>query len=719
MSIADLNHEQRLAVTTASGPLLVLAGAGTGKTRVITVRIAKLIQDGVRPERILAVTFTNKAAREMRARALALLGKRRKGAQRPEISTFHSLCVRILRRNIQHLGYPAEFSIYDGNEQESIARSALRDLRVGHETLRPGDLLSQIGSWKTRGIRPDHAEKVAETDRQHLAALAFAKYQSALRAAGAVDFDDLLLCTEELFERFAEVRTAEATRFDHILIDEYQDTNALQYRIVRALAEKHRNLCVVGDDDQSIYAFRGAEVAHILSFGKDWPGATVVRLESNYRCRETILDLANTLIAHNRSRHDKVLRASRVGGDIPRFIRFESETNEAEEVVREIKAKITVESTERMNPRDFAILFRTNEQPRAFEVELRREKVPYVLVGGQSFYDRKEIRDVLAYLKVLANPADEVSLLRIINTPRRGISDSVVESLLKRAVAEGKSLWDVLPEAVRDADVPHHAEARVLGFRDLLNRYRTRLTEVPWVEGVAELLTEIGYKGELERAYKNPGDAEARWEVLGELVNTLAHYQSKTENPTLRDFLDETTLARDDLKTDDDRPASVTLMTLHSAKGLEFPHVYMVGMEEGLLPHKRSVEDSSGVGIEEERRLCYVGVTRAKDRLTLSFCKARMKWGAERPQIPSRFLMEIRGQTERAARAAEAAEKLFRSEPTFGRKPPSAPTAKSKTGSGAKKQTKNGVTDAKRDSKTGATRKKAPSDKAPVARRRA
>jgi DNA helicase-2/ATP-dependent DNA helicase PcrA len=321
------------------------------------------------------------------------------------------------------------------------------------------------------------------------------------------------------------------------------------------------------------------------------------------------------------------------------------------------------------------VLFRTNEQPRVFEVEFRRERIPYVLVGGQSFYDRKEIRDVLAYLKILANPADEVSMLRVINTPRRGISDAVVETILKRAVDSGRSLWDVLPEAVNDGDVPHHAGERVQAFRALIDRHRAAFAEpgALWADTFQNLLREIDYKSELARAYKNPGDAEARWESVGELVNTLAAYQEKAESPSLRGYLDETTLAgRDELKDDDKKPAAVTLMTLHSAKGLEFPHVYLVGMEEGLMPHRRAVEDEGGAGIDEERRLCYVGVTRAKDQLTLSYARARMKWGKERPGIPSRFLMEMRGETEKAARAAEAAKKLFASE-SFGRPGEKAP----------------------------------------------
>jgi DNA helicase-2/ATP-dependent DNA helicase PcrA len=673
-----MNSEQRRAVMTRSGPLLVLAGAGTGKTRVITYRIAELIRRGTPANRILAVTFTNKAAKEMKDRSLALLGKRGPKRLRPEISTFHSLCVRILRRNITRLGYPETFSIYDGQEQESIARAVLRDLRVGHEKLRPGDLLGFIGRWKTHGTRPEAAEASGQNDKELLAALAYARYQAALRAAGAVDFDDLLLCTEQLFGGFEDARKAEASRFDHILVDEYQDTNATQYRIVKALAKDHRNLCVVGDDDQSIYAFRGAEVTHILGFERDWPKATVVRLEENYRCREAILGLANTLIAHNRTRHKKVLRASRPEGSPPRFLRFENESKEASSVAREIREKTRPENPDRVGFGSIAVLFRTNEQPRAIETELRRERIPYVLIGGQSFFDRKEIRDVLAYLKVLANPSDEVSLLRILNTPRRGISDAVAETLLRRAVETGTPLWDALAGAESDGDVPHQAGQRVRAFREFLERRRAEIPNGKYAELLKGLLVEIGYKSELERVYKTPGDIEARWEAIGELVNALAAYEDRAKQPSLREFLDEMALVGQEEQEKEDQGARVALMTLHSAKGLEFPHVYMVGMEEGLLPHRRSIEDLGGAAIDEERRLCYVGVTRAKDDLTLSFCKARTKWGVERPQVPSRFLMEMRGLTEQAARAAAAAEKIFRAEEPGSSGDSKAPAQKAK-----------------------------------------
>lgn len=646
---------------TLSGPLLVLAGAGTGKTRVITYRIAELIRRGIVQDRILAVTFTNKAAKEMKERAQHLLGKRQRGVQPPEISTFHALCVRILRRHADRLGYPKEFAIYDRSDQETLARGALRDIRVSADKLRPGDLLHLISGWKSQGIRPAGAEAAAQGDREQLAAAAYARYQTQLRACGSMDFDDLLLSTEELFDKHPEARFAESTRFDHLLIDEYQDTNGPQYRIVKSLADRHRNLCVVGDDDQSIYGWRGADVTHILNFQKDWPDAKVVRLEDNYRSKAPILEAANTLIAHNSSRHDKILRPFRDGGLPPRMLRMENETLEAESVIAEIRQRMEGEDESvKWRPSDVAILFRTNEQPRAFELELRRAQIPYVLVGGMSFYDRKEVRDVLAYLRVIANPADEVSLLRVINTPARGIGAGTIEVLMQVAVVEGKPLWEILPQASANGDIPHIAGDRVDAFRALIEQFRAKLGTGSLFEFAQEMLKTVNYRSELDRVYKTPGDIEARLNSIGEFMNSIALYEQRTEGATLQGFLEEAALAgREDQKDDDKRERrAVTLMTLHSAKGLEFPHVYLVGMEEGLLPHQRSIVD--GKSIDEERRLAYVGVTRAQDTLTLTFCKERMKWGKPRAQIPSRFLMEMRGETERAKKAAEAAVLMFR-----------------------------------------------------------
>jgi DNA helicase-2/ATP-dependent DNA helicase PcrA len=676
---------------TLSGPLLVLAGAGTGKTRVITYRIAELIRRGIVQERILAVTFTNKAAKEMRERAQHLLGKRQRGVQPPEISTFHALCVRILRRHADRLGYPKEFAIYDRSDQETLARGALRDIRVSADKLRPGDLLHLISGWKSQGIRPAQAEGIAVGDREQLAAAAYARYQTQLRACGAMDFDDLLLSTEELFDKHPEARFAESTRFDHLLIDEYQDTNGPQYRIVKALADRHRNLCVVGDDDQSIYGWRGADVSHILNFQKDWPDAKVVRLEDNYRSKAPILEAANTLIAHNSSRHSKILRPFREGGLPPRMLRMENETLEAESIIAEMRQNMQGEDESvKWRPSDIAILFRTNEQPRAFELELRRAQIPYVLVGGMSFYDRKEVRDVLAYLRVIANPNDEVSLLRVINTPARGIGAGTVEVLMQVAVVEGKPLWQIMPQASANGDIPHIAGDRVDAFRAQIEKFRTQLAALgkPSEAGqpgpatlfdfAQELLKAVNYRSELDRVYKTPGDIEARLNSIGEFLNSIALYEQRTEGATLQGFLEEAALAgREDQKDDDKKERrAVTLMTLHSAKGLEFPHVYLVGMEEGLLPHQRSIVD--GKSIDEERRLAYVGVTRAQDTLTLTFCKERMKWGKPRAQIPSRFLMEMRGETERAKKAAEAAVLMFRNADGSGRETKPAPKSDAK-----------------------------------------
>jgi DNA helicase-2/ATP-dependent DNA helicase PcrA len=670
LPMAGLNDAQREAVHTLSGPLLVLAGAGTGKTRVVTFRIAELIKHRTPSDRILAVTFTNKAAGEMQLRAAHLLGKRRKGDKKPEISTFHSLCVRILKRHITRLGYPAQFAIYDRGDQESVARAALRDIRVDGAVLRPSDLINIISRWKTAAIRPAEATAVAASDKEHLAAMAYSRYQRALKTAGAVDFDDLLLCTEELFAKHADVLAAEANRFDHLLIDEYQDTNGAQYRIVKALASPHRNLCVVGDDDQSIYGWRGAEVAHILRFKRDWPEAKVVRLEENYRSTGAILGMANRLIVFNRERHEKILRAFREEGETPRVLQYPDETTEANQVIEEINSQVFRRIAQ---PRDFAILFRTNEQPRAFEQELRRAKLPYTLIGGMSFYDRKEVRDILAYLRVLAHPRDEVSLLRIINTPPRGIGQRAVETLLACAVSQARPLWDILPDAGKIDGLPDAAVKAVGQLVGLIQEYQGRLhpsrkkgrgtsgdaygtntsgdayaTGRPLVDVVSSLIHAVGYQAEINRQYKEPAEQLARWNTVEEVVNSLGSYQQRAEEPTLAGFLEDVALVgRDDQQDKESQLAknAVVLMTLHSAKGLEFPQVYLVGMEEGILPHHRSI-DAEGTAIDEERRLCYVGVTRAQDRLTLTLALNRNKWGKSRPTTPSRFLFELLGKAD-------------------------------------------------------------------------
>lgn len=644
---AKLNPEQERAVQTARGPLLVLAGAGTGKTRVVTFRIAKLIQQGTPPDRILAVTFTNKAAKEMLERVSKLLGKRAK--IKPSISTFHSHCVKVLRRNIRRLGYPERFIIYDYGDQESLARQVLRDISVAGESLRPGDLLFHIGAWKSSGLRPADATRIAETDKEHLAAMGYRRYQKALKLAGAVDFDDLLLVTEELFATFPEVRATEAGLFDHLLVDEYQDTNGSQYRIIKALAHDHRNLCVVGDDDQSIYGWRGAEVEHILRFQQDWPDATVIRLEANYRSTEAILTAANTLIAYNTTRYDKVLRPARPGGEKPRIMQFKDENEESRFVVDDIRRNLKLPG---MEPRDFAVLFRTKEQPRVFEQELRKQNIPYVMLGSQSFFDRKEVKDILAYIRVLAYPHDEPALRRIINLPARGIAPKTVETLVQHAVAEGKHLWSVMDRPVL-GDLKGPAEAAVQGFVNLMKQFRARMQHEPLAGVLRELIAKIQYPKELTRLYPEHEEQQSRLASVEEVVNALAQYAIEAKEPSLVGFLDEVTLGDREFGNNDKEKSlarnAVALLTMHSAKGLEYPHVYMVGMEEGLLPHHRSVA-AEGPAIDEERRLCYVGVTRAQERLTLTMALTRMKWGKPRETIPSRFLFEIIGQADNPQR---------------------------------------------------------------------
>ncbi len=650
----SLNPAQNAAVETLRGPLLVLAGAGTGKTRVVTFRIARLIRSGIRPSRILAVTFTNKAAKEMQSRITELLAKTKLGQSKdkPEISTFHSLCVRILRRHIHHLGYPNQFAIYDRGDQESIARQVLREVRISDSALKPGDLLWKISSWKCAAVRPEQAAADAWNAKDHLAALGYGRYQNTLKTLGAVDFDDLLLCTEDLFAQFPEVLAKEAARFDHLLVDEYQDTNMSQYRIVKGLALKHRNLCVVGDDDQAIYGWRGAEVTHILNFQKDWPDAKVVRLEANYRSTSQIIDWANRIIVFNKQRHPKKLHCT-VSGEPPRIMQFQDGETEAKAVVEQIKTRIA--ETERQ-PRDFAILFRTNEQTRAFEIEMQLAKLPYVLIGGQSFFDKKEVRDVLAYLRAVQRPQDEVSLLRIINTPPRGIGQNSIQKLTQTAVSQGRPIWETLcNDASASESFPAKTRESLQNFRHLFERLTAMFRDEFSVGNLKEFLAMIDYQNEINRLYQKPEERNARWESVGEVVNAAAVYikdkeeSGEREKPNLREFLDSMSLDGPEIGADNKKELqrnAVVLMTLHAAKGLEFKEVYMVGLEEGTLPHHRSVGSDDVLAVDEERRLCYVGITRAQRRLTLTLALARMKWGKMRPTIPSRFLYEITGQAE-------------------------------------------------------------------------
>jgi DNA helicase II / ATP-dependent DNA helicase PcrA len=685
---SGLNPAQTQAVWAPVGPLLVLAGAGTGKTRVVIARIAHLVWRGTRPSRILAVTFTNKAAKEMLARAGKLL--KTKSDEKPEISTIHSLCVRILRRHAARVGLPGRFAIIDRGEQESTARKVLKELKVPEATLRPGDLLDRISRWKSAAVRPDGAFDAIPADAQEsweLAAAGYRRYQQALRTAGAVDFDDLLLVVDDLFAEHEEVRQAEASRFDHLLVDEYQDTSGIQERIVAALARDHRSLCVVGDDDQSIYAWRGAEISHILEFPRRWPGATVVRLEENYRSTPEIIHAANTLIARNSRRHGKTLVSKAPSGPPPAIVQAQDEIDESRRVVSDLEARLKEGS---VAPAEAVILFRTGEQTRVFEQELRRRSIPYELIGSRSFFDRREVKDVMALLRVLVDPDDDLALSRVANVPPRGLSGTTVQAARNAGTAAGHSLWKELL-AARDAHrLSTAATAGVMALERVV-----ALREGAATRGAGEtlrtLLELIGYRGFLQKEYEDdPAEQEARWACVEQMVNALAdhersakkqHAAKQPPNGTadfagmVRGFLDELVLdvtEAERFQSDKPKGNVLRLMTLHAAKGLEFDCVWMVGMEEGLLPHHRSLNDGLQA-IDEERRLCYVGVTRAKKRLALSLCLTRMKWGKSKPCRPSRFLYELTGQAEK-----------FTDEPAGGSPTGAPPAASASTAQGAR-----------------------------------
>ncbi|MFM1997379.1 MAG: ATP-dependent helicase PcrA [Planctomycetota bacterium] len=649
---SGLNPAQTAAVQAPIGPLLVLAGAGTGKTRVVIARIGHLVWRGSRASRILAVTFTNKAAKEMLARAAKLL--RTKNDDKPEISTIHSLCVRILRRHAARVGLPGRFAIIDRGEQETAARKVLKELKVPEATLRPGDLLDRISRWKSAAVRPDDAFATLAGDADgswELAAAGYRRYQQSLRTAGAVDFDDLLLVVEELFSRHEDVRRAEAGRFDHLLVDEYQDTSGIQERILTALARDHRSLCVVGDDDQSIYAWRGAEVSHILDFARRWPGATVVRLEENYRSTPEIIHAANTLIARNARRHGKTLVSRAPSGPPPAIVQAQDELDEARRVVADVEWRLKEGS---VAPSEAVILLRTGEQTRVFEQELRRRGIPYELVGSRSFFDRREVKDVMALLRVMVDPDDDLALSRIANVPPRGLAGSTVTAARNAAGAAGTSLWHEL-RAARDAHrLSPAATAGVMALERLV-ALRDGAAERGAAETLRVLLESAGYQGFLKKEYEaDPVEQEARWECVEQMVGALAEHEKAHRGEgdfatLVRDFLDELVLdvtEAERFRSDKPKGNVLRLMTLHAAKGLEFDCVWMVGLEEGLLPHHRALTEGLQA-IDEERRLCYVGVTRAKKRLALSLCLTRMKWGKSRPSRPSRFLYELTGQAEK------------------------------------------------------------------------
>ena len=667
VGVQGLNPAQAEAVLAPAGPLLVLAGAGTGKTRVVITRIAQLVKRGTPPSRILAVTFTNKAAREMLARATAMLGGGRRAKrsrddrdERPEISTIHSLCVRILRRHATRLGYPERFAIIDRGEQETTARAALKAIKVPDTILSPGDLVDRVSRWKSRAVRPGEALDTVSGDADDtwtLAAAGYRRYQEALKTAGAVDFDDLLLLVDELFSTDEEVRRAEAGRFDHLLVDEYQDTSGIQERILAALARDHKSICVVGDDDQSIYAWRGAEIAHILDFARRWPGAKVVKLEENYRSTPEIIQAANLLIERNARRHGKTLVANSPSGMPPAVVQAQDETDEARRVVGDLESLLR---ERRCGPGDAVILVRTGEQTRSFEQELRRRQIAYELVGSRSFFDRREVKDVMAFLRLLVDPDDDLAIARIANVPPRGISAPTVQAARAGAAEAGTSVWRELLALRERGKLSPAALGGLATLERLVGlRHASPPTEPGRSRGAAvlrRLLDDVGYRQYLDKEYADdPAEAETRWACCEEVAAALDEHERGRAAATelaavIRGFLDDFVLQveeqEDRFKDDKPKGDVVRLMTLHAAKGLEFDCVWMVGMEEGILPHHRSLGDGLQA-IDEERRLCYVGVTRARKRLVLSLCLTRMKWGRSKPCRPSRFLYELTGQAEK------------------------------------------------------------------------
>jgi DNA helicase II / ATP-dependent DNA helicase PcrA len=633
-----LNAEQRRAVETTEGPVLVLAGAGSGKTRVITCRIAHLLSRKVSPKNILAVTFTNKAAREMRERVGGLVGAA--AAKELTVSTFHSFCVRVLREHAALLNLSPGFTICDDADQLTAVKGALREMRIPETSVHPRAALSKISLYKNRCVAPVQALAEAEDDYDELVARTFRAYNEHLKRSRTVDFDDLLVLTGELLAKHEDVRKKYQERYKYCLVDEYQDTNGPQYEILRLIAGKHRNLCVVGDDDQSIYGWRGADVKKILNFEHDFKGATVIRLETNYRSTEQILAAANMVIKNNKSRHGKTLKAANGPGPEVRVFPCEDEEHESEFVVDEIIREVR---GGRAKFGDVAILFRTAVQPRSFEARLRAARIPYELVGGMSFFDRKEVRDILAYLRLAANPFDEASLLRVVNVPPRGVGKSSIDKVVDYATSKGISAAAAFDQGTLE-NVSPETVATVRSFRRILSDTAAKVPIAGLVTSVREMIVAVKYHEEIARCYPDAITQQARIAAVEEIVNIAENYARRSPKPTIEGFLEEITLSTEEPDDEDDKQHHdrVTLMTLHSAKGLEFPRVYLVGAEEGLLPHQRSVQEDT---VEEERRLMYVGITRARRHLTITRVKTRAKYGRREPCLPSRFLFEIKGET--------------------------------------------------------------------------
>jgi DNA helicase II / ATP-dependent DNA helicase PcrA len=632
--LVALNQAQREAVQHTEGPLLVVAGAGSGKTRVLTHRVAHLVEDlKVRPSEILAITFTNKAAGEMRERLERMLGAT---ARAIWILTFHAACGRMLRREAERLGYRSTFSIYDDQDQVRLVKACLEELGKDPKRFSPRGIHSQISRAKNELVSPEeYLSRVASFWDQTVAEV-YELYQRRLHASNAVDFDDLLMLTVQVFERFPEALTRWQKAFRYILVDEYQDTNHAQYRLLQLLGAEHGNVCAVGDQDQAVYGFRGADIRNITEFETDFPGTYVVTLEQNYRSTNSILRAANAVIENNSERKPKHLFSDLGEGDPVRVIEVEDEHAEARFVAAEIAALID----QGLSASEIAVFYRTNAQSRVLEDVLVRQDIPYQVIGGPRFYERAEIRDATAYLTVLVNPSDAGSLLRIANRPRRGIGDTSLARVVTYADSTGRTLWDALadPEA---AGVTSAACRAIRGFRSTMESLMAQAQELP----VDQLLERMLEKTGILDAYEAERTIEARGRIenLQELVGVAREYRQQTADASLAGFLQDIALVSDQDTIADDR-GLVTLMTLHNAKGLEFKAVYVIGVEEGIFPHIRAIEEQ---GVEEERRLCYVGMTRAMERLTMTHTLSRSLWGRRSYNLASRFLDELPREVER------------------------------------------------------------------------
>ena len=627
-AFSALNLQQREAVKTIRGPVLILAGAGTGKTRVITMRIVHMLDNGIDASNVLAVTFTNKAANEMRSRLGEMVSKEK--AKALTIGTFHAFCVRLLRQHAEKLGYKTNFAIYSQDEQTSLVMRILTRLLVKEEKYDAGVGLSRISKAKNHGL------SLGDPSQSVDAAL-YQLYHDELRALNAMDFDDLLLKAVELLEEHEDVRRSVQLKYRHVMVDEFQDTNSLQMRLLRALVPPPHNICVVGDDDQSIYGWRGADISNIIEFERFFPNPVVIKLEENYRSTTPILHTANSLIKNNVGRRGKNLWSRNAGRERVRLVVAEDEKEEAKLIAEEIE-KMRNAGTKW---EDFAVLFRTNEQSRVLEGEFRKRKLPYRVVGARSFFDRREVKDLIAYLSAVSNSDDDISVLRILNVPTRGIGTSTAELARQHSMEKKCSVFRALADAEFQSLLSERLRMTVRAFVELIERHAALACQpmTSYATLTEGLLKETGYMEHLQKAAKEPEDFLS-WETgVNSVLDSLRNFDGRARGENLQSFLDEVSLNDDREDKDDiEKKSGVCLITMHAAKGLEFPVVYLPGLEEGILPHKRSIDEGRK---DEERRLFYVGITRAKDKLTLSHCRYRVKWGQKQTCMASSFLKEL------------------------------------------------------------------------------